>query len=244
MKPIRILALIVLVAAMAWALRGWQAVSELRLENQKLHDDIREGARASSGFENELARRDAEIKRLRGESAEVLRLRNELAQLRKGSAEAARLRGENQQLRQMAQSARPAAAAPPTDVPPGDILAKENWAFAGYATPEAALQSAVFAMSQGDPKGFLAAVTPEERARMEKEWENKTEQEIGAEGKREMEKITSVQILERRPLSETEMVLVVYAAGEGHAEKMLLKKIGSDWKMAGHYREEAAPVEK
>ena len=92
-------------------------------------------------------------------------------------------------------------------------------------------------MSQGDFKTMLASVTPEQRASLEKQFENKTPEQIRAEGKRGMEKVTGFRILDQKTLSDSEVMLRVFADGENHAQKMLMRRMGAEWKMAGPYRD-------
>ena len=61
-----------------------------------------------------------------------------------------------------------------------DRIAREQWSNAGYASPEAALVSAIWSMREGNPKSYLESLSPEEQQRMSKVWEGKTEQEIVA----------------------------------------------------------------
>jgi hypothetical protein len=183
-----------------------------------------------------------ELERLRAESREVHKLRNEVSQLRAGAKEVDQLRAENRRLRG---EGRPLQAAPSTGVaaPPAatsqeGYYAKENWAFTGYATPEAALQSVIWAMREGDTKTLLASVTPEELARMQKEWGDKSEAQVSADARRGTDKISGIRILESKTLSEDEVVLSVFAAGgEDKIQKISMKRYGSEWKMAGPKRE-------
>ena len=238
--PFRLLLNCLLAAVLAGALYEWQTISRLRAENERLRADVqtaRESGEAKRA--TALAPLHDEIKRLTDETSEIHKLRNEVGQLRRGSNELARVRLENLQLREALKTVATAPAPGTTTASPAGELyfPKENWTFAGYATPEAALQSAVWAMSQGDFKTVLASVTPEKRASLEKKFENKTPEQIKAEGKREMEKVTGFRILDRKVLSDSEVMLHVFPEGENHAQKMLMRKIGAEWKMAGPYSE-------
>ena len=112
-------------------------------------------------------------------------------------------------------------------------LPKEIWTFAGYATPEASFQTMVWAMSQGDSQTFLAGLAPAERARMEKSWQNKSAEQIGEEGRREMQKVSGFRILERRQIADDQVALTTFASGKGDTVEMLLQRIGTEWKLAG-----------
>jgi hypothetical protein len=174
-------------------------------------------------------------------SPELMRLRGEVAQLRRQTNEMKALEAENTKLKSAVASATRPAAAQPQAKPVGDnattqplLVPRETWAFAGYASPEDTLKTAVWAMSNGDPNSFLAALSPTERANMERQWQGKTEEQIGAESRREMEKLTGFRILDRQVVSDDEVVLRVFAEGdEGDVRKMRMKRFGSDWKFDG-----------
>src|SRR5690348_18234673 len=121
--------------------------------------------------------------------------------LRNQNKELEKLRVENQRLTKPAASARSQADKPATETPAEDTFPKEAWAFAGYATPEAALQSASWAMKNGDVKAFFASMTPETQKQAEKELEGKSESEIAARNLKEMDTITGYRILKRTNVS-------------------------------------------
>src|SRR6185436_15901470 len=93
-----------------------------------------------------------------------------------------------------------ATALPATTSQEG-YFAKESWAFTGYATPEAALQSVIWAMREGDIKTFVASLAPEEMARIQKEWGDKPEAQVSADTKRGTDKISGIRILDSKALS-------------------------------------------
>ncbi len=172
---------------------------------------------------------------------ELLRLRNQAAQLKQVTNELQRLRTQVQQLQASQQvRAAPAVPAPTADSNVAATAAvtgpgpRESWAFAGYATPEATLQSAIFAMSQGDYQTFLASMSPEEAARMQKSFEGKTPEQIAEEGKRETSKASSFQILAKQELAPDRVMLNVFVAGEDRAQRIIMQKIGEEWKWAGN----------
>ena len=170
--------------------------------------------------------------------SELLRLRNQAAQLKQVTNELQRLRAQVQQLQAANQQIRATPAAPvatDTNAPAATgPVPRESWAFAGYGTPEATLQSAVFAMSQGDYQTFLASMTPEEAARMQKSFEGKTPEQIAEEGRRETAKASSFQILAKQELAPDRVVLNVFVAGEDRAQRIMMQKIGEEWKWAGN----------
>ena len=83
-------------------------------------------------------------------------------------------------------------------------------------------------------KTFLASMSPDERARMEKEFEGKSESDIAKElSNNEMGKVTGFRVMSRQEVSDAEVVLGVYADGPNELGKMKFKKFGSEWKLDG-----------
>ena len=68
---------------------------------------------------------------------------------------------------------------------------------------------------------------------MEKSWQNKSAEQIGEEGRREMQKVSGFRILERRQIADDEVALTIFASGKGDTVEMLLQRIGTEWKLAG-----------
>ena len=239
---------VVIVAAMAILL--WRSHNEalaLRETNRQLHALI-------AALEAD----STDANRVEADSAppispELMRLRGEVAQLRRQTNEIATLQTENAKLKATLASAMEAATAARLQAKPSIdsaavqplLVPRETWAFAGYGSPEDALKTAVWAMSNGDPNNFLASLSPTERAKMERQWQDKTHEEIAAEARREMDKLTGFRILDRQVISDDEVVLRVFAEGdERDIRRMRMKRFGSEWKFDGvgkDRRREAVP---
>jgi hypothetical protein len=68
---------------------------------------------------------------------------------------------------------------------------------------------------------------------MEKEWAGKSEAEVSADARKGMDKLSGVRILERKTVSDDEVVLSVYAeGGEDKVQKISMKRYGTEWKLA------------
>ena len=241
MKWLRWFFVALLAAGFAAAYVEWKQAAALRAENEALRAENQSFKEQSAATEETQSKqRDQELQRLRAETQELNKLRNEVSQLRAGAKETERLRSENQQLRAAVSAATATASATPAPVAAAaDRYAKENWAFAGYATPDAALLSAIWAMREGNPKTYLDSLSPEEQLRMAKVWENKSEADVAAKHKADVSSITGMRILERQAVSPDEMLMSVYVEGVGRMEKVSLKRVGNDWKYGGYVR---APV--
>jgi hypothetical protein len=241
MKAIRWLGFLLIVAAVSTAVSGWKTAGRLRAENEALRLELQSlKEQQATAAEAAAGERDRELQRLRADAQEVLRLRGEVTQLRSGAKESEKLRGENQQLRADNQQLRtgPAATSPATSAVEAakDQFPKESWSFAGYASPEAALVSAIWSMKEGNPKTYLDSLSPEEQARMAKVWENKSEAEIAAKHQADVSTISSFRILERQNVTDNEVLMNVYIEGVGRMEKVSMKRVGNDWKFGGFIR--------
>jgi hypothetical protein len=130
---------------------------------------------------------------------------------------------------------------------PGSIRAvnipKESWTFAGYASPEAAFQSMLWATLHGDVNAIRASITPaEQKRRQEQEWKNKSDDEIADTGIRGLGKATGVQILNIQMFSADEAHFTVYINGFDQSDQPLwldLKRVAGEWKSdaSEHHRE-------
>lgn len=211
----------------------WQAENTaLRAELEKMKADA-EGAQTA---------RAREIKNLQADTSEVARLRGEVTQLRTAAKDAEKLRAENGQLRAQNQQLRganatvPAPAAPAAPVAEAGTFPRESWSQAGYASPEAALVSAIYSMQQGNPKQYFDSLTPEEQLRMTKVWEGKSQEEIAAKHQGDTSKITGMKVMDRQDISPDEVVMSVYIQGVDRMEKVSMKRSGQDWKFGGYLR--------
>ena len=114
---------------------------------------------------------------------------------------------------------------------------KDALKFAGYASPDLALETWTWAMAKGDKTVMLQSLTPEAR----KEWENllsgKTDEQIKAEAARGTAKLQGYTIQKREVISDDEIIVHFSMIGSDQILKMDVRKIGSNWKIAGPKRE-------
>ena len=157
------------------------------------------------------------------QSRELLRLRGEVGVLRQQSHELESVRNENLQ-------ARAAGAAATADYWP-----RGSWAFAGYASPDAALRSSLWAANNGDLKALLASATGDLRKMLEEEFAGKSETEASIRAMDEVSRLSSVRVLNREVQADDIVVVtaVFEDRTESHTEKLIMKKIGNDWKISG-----------
>ena len=118
--------------------------------------------------------------------------------------------------------------------PPFEVaspLPRESWASVGDDTPEAAFQSTLWAMTQADPKAFLASLTPEYQKRfLASDGRGKTDKQIAALNRHRAEEVVDFQITGKEIISDDESVLYFRSSTRGNASAMM-KRINGVWKM-------------
>jgi len=110
--------------------------------------------------------------------------------------------------------------------------------FAGYGTPEASVQSMLWAGSIGDFKKFLAGCTPEQVERFMNKMAGKSDDEIRRESIAWANALVDYKITQKEVISADEVHLHIHATPSAvglHSGKVIviMKKIGTEWKHAG-----------
>ena len=226
----------VVVAAVAFALyaqnrelRSWKE------NNQALQTRVAELELALDRETRQRNARESEGGLGQAEKLELMRLRNEVTQLRGSSqaaadaeAENARLLAENRQLRE---NARANQAQPAT---PG--LARDHWTFQGYATPEAAVASALWAARDANPDVYIASLTPEARQAFESEHQGKSPQQTAADLKKQFGSVSAFHVSGQKQVSPTEMDMQIemqYGNNGGKVRAgVRMTLVGNEWKAA------------
>jgi RNA polymerase sigma factor (sigma-70 family) len=119
-----------------------------------------------------------------------------------------------------------------------DQPAPSPFSFAGYATPEAAVQSMIWATSTGDLEKLAAGATPEVMDRVSSQMAGKTPDEIKRSGMAWANAMIGYKITQKEVISDDEVHIHIHATPSTealHSGKavLILKKIGNEWKMAG-----------
>ena len=114
----------------------------------------------------------------------------------------------------------------------------QRFSFAGYATPEASVQSMLWAGSRGDFKAFLAGCTPEQMQRFETKMAGKSDEEISRAAKDWANALKDYKITQKDVISDNEVHLHIHAtpSAEGlHSGKVIIvmRKTGNEWKQEG-----------
>jgi hypothetical protein len=194
-----------------------------------------------------------QLKQLQGErdkaSNQIVGLTQELDAAKKNNAELLKLRGEATMLRNQVNKlsqaqisnqqpkARNTEPSTPSTQNQATEFPKATWNFAGYATPEAALQTWTWAYSKGDQKIMLESLSSEEKSKYEAEFAKTTQNQYAAECERASSMCRGYQIVDRHVRSDSEIdVAIVITTTDGQTtpeQKYKMIKLGNDWKMAG-----------
>ena len=226
----KIIAVCLLAAAVgvAWVQRN--SIAALRKKNIELRQqaDAENAARENRGTPRHVD--DQEIQSLTEATRELPKLRNEVRQLRQQKPEIDRLRSENGQLAaQIASGAnRPKLAQIEGYVP------KEKWAQAGFATPEATIQSFFWAIANQDTAYVVQCMAPKMQREYERQFAGKSLEEqkaVFAQGMESLGRMGGYRIAETQQVSENKVIIGIEAAAGGHVMKMPLERIGNEWKL-------------
>jgi hypothetical protein len=224
-----------------WLAVGHQTRLRLGEENKALRQQL--GQLAGLASENErLSNVVAQANRSQplpdDQLRELLRLRGEVGILRQQGKELETLRNENRQVRAALESSLKtpnagAAGAAAT----ADYWPRDSWAFAGYASPDAALQTSVWAANKGDVKAFLGGTTGEIQKSVEEHIAGKSDSEASAELMADTGRLKSVRVVNREVEGDDTVVFMTAFEAENGTEtnKMVIKKIGNEWKLSGDH---------
>jgi hypothetical protein len=216
-------------------------IQRLQVENRSLRetaDKTRKGGKQDVAAQ--LARRNDELKVLRVQVQDLLRVRHELRLLRSATNDLARLQEENRRLKQANTNATAVTATMPDTVvvatdDPEAFVSRENWTFSGYATPEATLQSWIWSLREGDLNAFLATLMPDDRARFEAQLQqsDKSEEELSAALKQQGDGLNGFQILDEDLDADGTIVILARISGnDSSRHRFIFTRSGTEWKMA------------
>ena len=166
----------------------WSDAGRRKLENQQLQARIADlemaATQAAADAQSTLEPSPDE----QAQKRDLMRLRNEVTQLREAVH-----RAQTERARARSSAAKhPELAATPDG---GQNIPRDEWKFAGYDTPEAALLSGMWAMKEGQREALLNSFTPEERERFETQMPEKTDAEIAQRFQKQYGRVTGVRVL-------------------------------------------------
>lgn len=220
-----------------------QALARARAETEALRAEVARAASVSETNE-QLSKQLSEARNAQRLSAdqqsELLRLRGEIGHLRRQVAEAAK---RQEQLAQLQASTSTRPAAPPSG---GNdtVLNRESLAFAGYTTPEAALQSGMWAFTKADYKTLLSSLTPAAAKQMGSLLQSGSDDLIASKFPfNVLARSTALRVADMKVISENEVDYVLSIEGPPDASGTTPKavtlgakarKIGNEWKLEPH----------
>ncbi len=217
----------------------WQHASN---DNLRRENDALKRALMELKPSQDVSEPDASVESLTQEQMdELLKLRGEVTQLREQTNQIGDLADANKKLMVSLKEAKAPRRTSegdekkknPPDALPQDIHPKDTWAFRGYATPEATVESVCWAMVNGDKEAMLKAFAPD----MLPEMANQLEKGDPAEMAKKMG-FAEFRILGRQQLSDDEMMLTIYTSHQNengdtqdHSENTVFQRIGGEWKV-------------
>jgi len=171
------------------------------------------------------------------QARDLARLRGQIQPLREAAGQRKQLEATNAQLRVNVTEAEKRLAEAQA-LP--NYWGKEQLEFAGYANPEAAMKSMLWAMhslkTSDDLSAWRSSCTPEAQAGMEKEAKKhgRSEAEILAQMKGMCDMLmagsSGFHIVNQTELAPDKVAVDLSFDGEDKVRKFILKKIGDEWK--------------
>jgi hypothetical protein len=113
---------------------------------------------------------------------------------------------------------------------------RASWNFAGYATPEATVQSYMWAASQGNAESVLACLDPDSDTAKKIKSDILAHPEALAKAPEQSQNVNDFRILSSEILSGNEVNLTVtmtIKGVEGPPGKMRLRNANGEWKLVG-----------
>ena len=162
---------------------------------------------------------------------ELDKLRKDVQLLRRRTNDIVTLQADLQRVRaELSRTRDMMASNGPPDVPPDDIYPRDSWTFAGFDTPEQAVESVTWAISEGDQDTYLAGLSPELRDEMQMELADGS---FGNAGPMEMREATGYRIVDRDTVSDNERNITVYMDGDRSVISLTLTNTGDGWRVSG-----------
>jgi TolA-binding protein len=161
--------------------------------------------------------------------SELLRLRSAVTELRKQTNELAALKEQNRQLQAALQQI-PSTTDSAQVSPQRSDFPREQWAYAGYETPEAAALTMAWAAANGDVGVITNSTTPELQQMLDfLVRQGRFETEFLAGMKADVQGMSEFRIAKREVLTNDLIKLTVSIPGKNDRHP-ILKKIGNEWK--------------
>jgi DNA repair exonuclease SbcCD ATPase subunit len=218
----------VLSAILAILVTQRRAISQTRAANETLRQ---QNATATATSLTERSQDSTqEIEALQSANRDLPKLRNEVRKLREDKRELEKLQTENERLA-AALKAAPKTSAPRMSEAEGFVL-KQTWSKAGFATPEATVQTFFWAVANKDFRALAECATGDARKDMEVQMQRIAE---GDQFENQFEPLAQMQgfrIAEKKQISATTVELGIQASAGGRAMPMRLQLVNGEWKLS------------
>ena len=229
-KPIGALSILVAVLVLVFQR---STLSTARKENAQLRQAKAEAAQLATENQSisEVRAQNQQLEELRTANRELPKLRNEVRQLRSQGAQIERLRQENQRLASALNSLNSGKAKSFSEME--GYVSKESLSHAGFATPEAALQTFLWAIREGRIDAVAECISPDGRPSFQGEFANKTEEEQKKslqQGLGQLIRSSGYRVVDREQVGEDKVKLGIQAVAGGIIAKVVLRRVGNEWK--------------
>jgi hypothetical protein len=152
---------------------------------------------------------------------ELGKLREEVRHLRLRTNDLQSMRVEMRRLRAQLSAARSSMTSnAPPDVPASDIYPRESWKFAGFDTPEDAVESVTWAISQGDEDSYFESLAPDLQDEMESTLIDESFADLGP---LELKDATGFRIVDRETISDDRQIITIYVDPLGEMSLPLIR---------------------
>src|SRR5258706_21981 len=160
---------------------------------------------------------------------ELLRLRGKAGLFRSQAEELAQLQQEDYRLRAALVLAQSTADGATNALALRGVVPLTALTFAGYATPEAALESLLWSERETNLTAYMTSLLPNQQSVEQARLQSQSEQGDGGLFFREPGSVTGFQFLDRQPVSEDEIALTFFVKGREQIMKGVAKRIGAEW---------------
>jgi hypothetical protein len=207
------------------ALLEHHAIARLRAEHETLTGEAAEARRlaAENGKLEQFQAAAAEAQKLREENKDLPALRNEVSQLRREVGELGSLREEN---RALAVQIKNATSQKEARLPEG-FIPKAAMGDAGQGSPEATIQTFLWAMSQGNVERLTQCAFDGDKAALPGPDAERQRQEMS----RQMQDFPGFVIAEKTVVSATEIIITVKSSANGPGMPFTLRNVAGLWKV-------------
>jgi hypothetical protein len=145
------------------------------------------------------------------------------------------LQQENRRLRATLASTRSTAEGATNALAARGVVPLTALAYAGYATPEAALESLLWSERETNLTAYMTSLLPAQQAAEQARLQNQSDQGDAGLFFREPGGVTGFQFLDSQPVSEDEIALTFFVKGREQVMKTVAKRVGAEWKFYGGF---------